>query len=221
VAALMRLKQMGFTPFSVLDIGAYEGKWSVETARIFPAAKYILYEALEQKRAILKYNTQSLNSSIHICLLGPNNSEDVPYFAMESGSGVLPELSEIQRSEIMLPMRRLDSVVSEEIKGPLLMKLDVQGYEIDVLAGAGRLLDMVEVIVMECSVVPYNAQAPLVVATLVAMDRLGFILFDIAELHRKVSDQALLQVDLVFVKQQGRWARMAADLSGNLAVFEV
>lgn len=221
MASLMRLRQLGFEPSTVLDIGAYEGKWSAAAASIFPFALYHLCEALEEKRNILEQLTLPLNRSIHISMLGSENREAIPYFSMASGSGVFPELSDIQRSTILLPMRRLDHVVDKNQKGPILMKMDVQGYELEVLAGAGHLLDNTEVILMECSVVPFNAQAPLIVDVLKALDSLGFLLFDIAEMHRKASDSALVQVDLVFVKRQSQWAQKAANLRGNLSVFTV
>ncbi len=41
---LHNLKTIGFAPKFVLDCGAYVGTWTLETARIFPDAKFLLVE---------------------------------------------------------------------------------------------------------------------------------------------------------------------------------
>lgn len=86
-----------------------------------------------------------------------------------------------------VPMRRIDDIiaVAEEQHGisplgPALLKLDVQGFEIQALKGAHRVLKSVEVVILESSVVEYNAGAPLTAELLGFVDSLGFQVLDVS-----------------------------------------
>ncbi len=58
----------------------------------------------------------------------------------------------------MVEVRRLDELITEEdVSHPILMKIDVQGAELDVLRGASGLLDAVREILVECSLVELYA----------------------------------------------------------------
>ena len=56
---------------------------------------------------------------------------------------------------------------------PILMKIDVQGAELDVLRGASRLLDTVRDILVECSLVELYSGQPLLDDTIVFARQLG------------------------------------------------
>ena len=40
----LRLKSLGFEPDLVLDIGAFFGTWTLDCLRVYPNAKYVLFE---------------------------------------------------------------------------------------------------------------------------------------------------------------------------------
>jgi hypothetical protein len=92
----------------------------------------------------------------------------------------------------------------------VLLKLDLQGYELHALRGGTRILRSVEVIVTEVS---FFAQAyePPIVDLLTFLDTNGFVLYDIASLSGRASDDRLKQGDFIFVRrgssllQDGQW----------------
>ena len=49
-----KLRDLGFTPTTVLDIGAYEGLWATELQEIFPAARILMIEGQTSKNDVLK-----------------------------------------------------------------------------------------------------------------------------------------------------------------------
>ena len=82
-------------------------------------------------------------------------------------------------------MTTLDSLLSEfNLQGPLLLKLDIQGFELEVLRGSRIALDFAEFVLLEVSTLNYNRGAPLVAEVLDFMNQRGFVLFDIADLDR-------------------------------------
>jgi FkbM family methyltransferase len=96
----------------------------------------------------------------------------------------------------------------DELLGPrlgaddrLLMKLDVEGHELDVLAGSERVLPRVEVIISEVWLFSEDAGSGTFVDYARALDRLGFVFYDIAALGARQRDDRLRVADAVFVRR--------------------
>ena len=77
-------------------------------------------------------------------------------------------------------MSTLDSVVDErKMTGPILLKADVQGYELEALRGANQTLRKTEVILLEVSTLPYNIGAPLLAEVVAFMAERRFLVYDL------------------------------------------
>jgi hypothetical protein len=98
------------------------------------------------------------------------------------------------------PMQTLDQLLSElKTTGDYFLKLDVQGAELDVLTGATEALRNSSVVLVEASLLNYNAGAPLIAEVMHYFAEHDFVLFDICEL-RRMKMGVLVQVDLLFIK---------------------
>jgi hypothetical protein len=98
-------------------------------------------------------------------------------------------------------MRRLDTLVEHyALPLPDLIKLDIQGAEIDALLGAPRCLAHCGAIVTEASLVTYNKGSPLFADVVAWLTQQGLFCVDICEIHRW-KHNAIFQMDLLFVKQ--------------------
>jgi hypothetical protein len=134
-------------------------------------------------------------------LLGAAAREHVTFYAMETGSSVMPEVTGVPRTPMALDMRTLDAVAAGAIAGPLLLKLDVQGYELEVLRGASHTLRHTEVMVLELSLLEYNRGAPLMAEVLAEVNAMGYAIYDICGQHRRDESRVLLQMDAIFVRE--------------------
>ena len=88
------------------------------------------------------------------------------------------------------------------VRGPFLLKLDVQGYEIEVLKGGARALAEAEAFLLEVPLLQYNEGAPLFAEVVEFMKDAGFVAFDICGQVRRETDGALFQVDILFVPER-------------------
>ena len=201
------LKRNGFVPNMIVDAGAYEGKWTQGIKTIYPTAPVLMIEANPEKEARLTALQKRLGPTVSFerALLGASARKNVTFYAMETGSSVMPEVTSVPRKSLSLDMQTLDELTSRTgTAGPLLIKLDVQGYELEVLRGSARTLESAEVIVMELSLLEYNRGAPLLGQVLAEVGALGYAIYDICGQHRRPESRALLQVDAVFVREDSR-----------------
>jgi FkbM family methyltransferase len=205
--ALYRLRDMGYAPDFVMDVGASNGVWSFYVSRVFPAARFILVEPLASR-----YKTQTTDYflsahpefeivetavSDRVGATRLNVSADLygsSLFATEALHG--------ENETLEVPVTTVDALaLSKEISGRGLLKLDVQFAEHLVLAGAQEFLSQVDILVLELTLkgVPEGAKNLLEMLNL--MDSLGFRYFDDVGSWRSAIDGVLEQKDILFVRK--------------------
>lgn len=197
------LKENGFSPAMIIDCGAYIGNWTREIKSIFPDARVLMLEADPEKETDLKkvQNEYPHTVDYAISLLGAEERVDVTFHKMRAGSSVLEEQSNAPRNIVRLSMTTLDKVACEKgFSDTTFIKLDVQGYELEVLKGATNLLDKAHIVLLEVSFLQYNKGAPLIDEVMAFMKYHGFVVYDIGELVRWGTNNMLLQGDLIFIK---------------------
>jgi hypothetical protein len=91
--------------------------------------------------------------------------------------------------------------LERDLKGPYLLKADVQGAELQVLTGATRTMQETEIIILEVSLMAAMIGGPELLDIVSRMKDLGFVAYDLFGLHYRPLDNALCQVDMVFVPQ--------------------
>jgi hypothetical protein len=100
----------------------------------------------------------------------------------------------------------LDDILKEKgLDPPDLIKIDVQGAELDVLVGAPQALGAAEAVVLEVSMYKFMQGAPEFYDIVCFMKRHGFVAYDIIPGWNRPLDGALGQTDIVFVKEKGRF----------------
>lgn len=195
---LRALSTQGFSPKNVVDVGAYEGEWTLMVKKIWPSSSITMIEPNPEKSKKLQGLAKNLDARLSQDLLGAVDGEVVEFNIMETGSSVFGERSDVPRTMRSLRVRTLDSVVGDiEVD---LLKIDVQGYELQVLRGAERVLQKANVILLELSLIDVNEGAPIFHELIDFLAKRQFVIYDIVEFHRRPLDKALWQIDCVFVR---------------------
>jgi hypothetical protein len=84
---------------------------------------------------------------------------------------------------------------------PDLIKADVQGFELEVLAGAGACLEKAQLLLLEVSYRRIYRNLPLAHEVIAFAGRAGFRIYDICTYAGRPSDGELTQSDLLFARE--------------------
>jgi FkbM family methyltransferase len=198
----------------VLDIGANTGQYARLLRSAGFAGTIISFEAIPQVHAELK-NASAADSrwlvapcaalgsrrgtvEIHIAGNSAASSSLLPMHAAHLEAA--PESQYIGTQLVQL--ERLDELAPPLLadRGPVLLKIDTQGYEKEVLRGSTGLLGSVAVIQLEMSLTPLYGGAPGFAEMILFMTELGFELFSMVPGLRNHKTGRLLQADGFFVR---------------------
>ena len=156
---------------TVVDIGANRGQFSLAVRQWAPQAKVIAFEPLSEAAGVYrKLFDRDSKVTLHQAAIGPVTGEaDIHVSKADDSSSLLlisplqaklfPGTGEIGTESVNVG-RLSDFVSIEEILSPALLKLDVQGFELDALGGCTDLLQEFDFIIVECSFMElYEGQA--------------------------------------------------------------
>jgi FkbM family methyltransferase len=203
--SLQNLKRIGFDPAVIIDIGAYEGNWTLDVLEIYPNARILMLEAQKKKESILqKLREHRYNIDYIIALVSSTDGNEKLFGECETNSQVV-ESGQNGNDVYSLPTQTLDNILARaQFPYPDFLKLDVQGHELEVLKGAENALAHSEVCLLEMSLLDLGNKQPLLSKMVSFMDEKGFQTYDISQLMRRPFDKALYQVDMFFVKKSSK-----------------
>jgi FkbM family methyltransferase len=179
---LIGLRDTGFNPRHIYDIGACVLHWTNEARRIWPHAEYCVFDAMDSVEFLyqeqnLKYHIGVLSDSERVVDFYQNDVHPGGNSYYLENVAVNPEVPQYfnESHRRRLRTETLDSVVlSGNFPLPDLIKIDVQGAELDILRGAEYCLSRCNHVILELQVVEYNTGAPLRDTVIAYMAGKGF-----------------------------------------------
>jgi FkbM family methyltransferase len=188
---------------TVIDVGVGRGTETLYKGT--QGAFYYLIEAVPDTRGHVANIAKKLGGIFFNVAAGKEHGQVEFYLHDDiTGSSLLKQLEDDERINgtlITVPMERLDVLLPKEIKRPSLLKVDTQGLEIDVIKGAHGLLNSIDIVILEASFHKFRQGAPEIADVIGYMNGLGYVPYEILEGHYRSIDNALAQVDLVFVRK--------------------
>ena len=192
----------------VVDIGANRGQFALIAKKSFPSAKIVAFEPLKEPAAIFRriFSSDPL-VVLHETAIGPEEKKMTMHVSRADDSSSLLPISALQsrlfpgtaEKEIRtVQVKSLDAILStKDIQKPALLKIDVQGFEKEVLDGCTSLLPSFSYVYVECSFVELYVGQSLAHEVISFLDKFGFILSGIYNLTYDKNGIAV-QADFLF-----------------------
>jgi FkbM family methyltransferase len=200
------IKSKGFDPVTVVDVGVATD--TDELYHHFPTAQYLFVEPLAEFEPSLQQLCQRYNGTYMLAAAGATDGELTINVSPDLGGTSKFELVNAEIFDMKtrtVPQFTIDTLWKAlNLSGPALLKIDVQGAELEVLTGTEKTLDKFEVIVLEVGLTEVYVGQPIFHDYIAFMAQRDYVVYDI--IHTGYGDTGLLcQIDLVFVKRNGQF----------------
>ncbi len=196
---------------TLLDIGAAVGEFSLAAKAAWPDIKIFAFEPIPASFAQLQQNLSKLPGceAINVAL-GEKRGEVSFEQSTATDSSSLLKMADTHKKAfphsaktqtITVQLERLDDISARlNVIDPVFIKIDVQGYESKVLEGGEQTIGRAKVVIVETSFEPlYEGQDLFPQIYQYFSDR-GFAFRGVLDQIRQPSDDRVLQVDAIFVR---------------------
>jgi FkbM family methyltransferase len=204
-------------PDTIFDVGANTGQYAIALRKNGFTGRIVSFEAIPSVHAKLAAATTNDPNWIAApcCALGRAAGKSQINVAANSWSSSLlpmtkthvaaePDSKYVDTQTVRV--ERLDEIARSLLpeNGELMLKIDTQGYEEEVLAGAIGILESVSAMQLELSLVPLYQGAPTLRRMLDLCESLGFELHGVIPGFYDMKTARLLQMDGLFIKASPR-----------------
>ena len=209
------IKQKGYYPDTILDIGAHHGNWTKNMKNIYNDSKYYLFEGIDYSE--LNQFSNDKNIKVYNVILN-DKIEQVNWYQMKNtGDSIYKEKTHhfknceiIKRQTIDLNTFIVENNILQESKN-ILIKIDCQGAEIPILKGSGSILEKTDFIILERPLFgQYNECVPNFLEHISFMDKIGFNAYDIIDNH--YINGFNMQIDMLFINKNHKFNIIVNDL---------
>lgn len=181
LAYLYKLKnEFNVNPNVIYDIGSCVLHWYKPAKKVWPNSKIYAFEAMDTVEFLYKEN------NIEYCIGVFSDIEDKELIFYQNneqpgGNSYYKEMSAFtdiyfnKDSERLVNTKTIDKCVKEKnFQYPDLVKIDVQGCEIDILMGMQDTLKYCEHLIVQLQKVEYNKGAILIDQSIPIIESMGF-----------------------------------------------
>ncbi len=192
----------------VLDVGAARGQFAINLRKIGYEGKIVSFEpvpeAFAEMSAVFAGDRKWQG---HNVALGRQNGETTFNVAVEStemSSILLPRHGSWHLRQITVPLATLDaffdSAITDISDPSVFLKMDTQGYDVEVIHGALRSLPQVVALQSELAIRPDYVGAPLYLEALGIYRDLGFEPISLIEAARDSQSGIITEFNCVLIR---------------------
>jgi FkbM family methyltransferase len=200
-----------FQPRTILDIGANEGQFARLIREIFPDVMLYSFEPIQDCFLKLdEFHKESGHGKAFPYALGESTGVNTIHRSAFTPSSSLLKMGKLHAEELPntaktwreeIQIRRLDDIVSEmNIETPLVIKVDVQGFENQVIEGGRKIFAQAGAVVMELSSYELYENQSTFESVEPVMRGMGFVFRGVVDQMLSPRDGRILQYDALFEK---------------------
>lgn len=200
-AFFAHLHRFGIEFASVIDVGIAFG--SPTLYAFIPKGRFYVVAPVPSCKPLLDQLAQRLGAqTFNVATGAQDGAMDFSVHPDVSGSSAYRqhEGEYFDGQRVTVPVRRLDSIIPTPLPRPSLLKIDTQRTELEVLAGATGLIDLIDIVIVEVSFHEFRRGTPEFHDIALRMVDLGFRGDEILESYYRAGDGALAYVHAALVR---------------------
>lgn len=190
----------------VLDVGANRGQYALELRGIGFSGQIVSFEPVRREFETLQdaFKSDSKWKGYRFALGSAEGSATIKVPRLTVLSSLLAPIQEDPGAQLEeVAIRRLDRLFSAAVEGvsspKVLLKMDTQGYDVEVFKGAEGCLDSICALQSEISVQPLYKEMPHYLDALRTYEEAGFDLHDLTVVLRE-SNGGLKELNCFMVR---------------------
>ena len=196
---------------SVLDVGAHKGKWTQTFKEHYPNVKSLMIEANADHIEDLK------KVGPYMLALLSKDDEEVDYYMCEDkdnnhGNGIYKENTNVPFKSIKRRTTTLDSLLPGQRFD--LIKLDVQGSELDIIQGSPGFIHQAKYLWLELQPHNYNIGAPSAGKVIGYLNQIGFEMITMDEVN--TGNGVIMGMDVIFVNVRNKNLKTGYDIKQKI-----
>jgi FkbM family methyltransferase len=198
------LKRYGFNPKHIIDVGANKGTWTRRAVPFFPNASYTLIEPQDRLKVHIR-DLLDRGCKINWINAGvADQSGTLPFTVSyrDDSSTFAPTPVDAGAPRMAVHVTTLNEIVSASSASvPEMVKVDAEGFDLKVLAGASDLLGKTEIFFVEVTICcsGYENTISRVIET---MGEAGYKVVDITDINRSPKYGVLWLCELAFLRNE-------------------
>ncbi len=198
----------------IVDGGAYEGSFSREIAKVFPGTQIHAFEPTPASYSLLEQNTRTIPAvTRHRLALGSKGGTATLFVNASPLTNSLRKstlsghryfsafVANLEASEVQVAALA-DFAHDNAVEAIDILKLDLQGNELEAIVGLGKLVETVKIIYAEVQFVELYEGAPLFSEIEAYLRNRGLAFYQFYDLVRSPNDGRLLYGDAMFVRAE-------------------
>lgn len=203
--ALRRLAKRELNIECFIDVGASNGRWSLEAMQYWPEAHYHLIEANPCHQEMIK-RVSGHNPNFSYTFAAAGDAVGKISFDTSNPFGGSAKHGPISGGDFAeVAMTTIDQAVKENgLKPPYCIKLDTHGFEVAILNGAVETFKDTSLLVIETYNFRLGPEGLMFYEMCALLEKLGFRVVDISEPLWRPNDKVLWQLDLLFINENSR-----------------
>jgi FkbM family methyltransferase len=197
---------------TVIDVGAYMGSFAFAMRMMLPKVQLYCFDPLEENIAQVKENLGKwdLLETFQTALGDKRGEVEFHLNDFRASSSIL-EMDPFHRKtfpqtthahKVKVPIATLDAFLPKmKLKKPILLKVDVQGFELNVLKGGSKLLPQVDYLLLEVTYQTLYRGQPLFRDIYTFLKNHGFEFAGNLDSLTSPENGAILQSDAFFIRK--------------------
>lgn len=193
------LKMLKTNPATVLDIGVGHG--THELYKTFPDAYHVLVEPLEEFQTDIRKILKKYKGKHCPLAVGRENGKrtfNVNLTLLECSSfcdRIFPGGSGDSFQQREVEVVTLDDLVEKErLSAPFVLKIDAEGYELEIIEGATKLLNNTDFVIAELSLIKRFNDSCTLGDFIRSMEQRGFRVFTVLYMNNRIIDAVFKRV---------------------------